>query len=159
MKTILVPVDFSTVTRAVVAQAAQLAHSQQARIMLLHVVQPPAISSEYAPYLESVGEIVDMSRRSAFQHLKRLTAELRADDVPTELIDVVGAPAATIVKKAKALRAAYIVMGSHGHGAFYDLLVGSTTHGVLSQAPCVVVVVPSPRRRAGKRKAAVRRAS
>jgi len=30
-------------------------------------------------------------------------------------------------------------MGTHGHGAIYDLLVGSTTHGVLEKAPCPVL--------------------
>jgi nucleotide-binding universal stress UspA family protein len=45
------------------------------------------------------------------------------------------------------------VMGSHGHTAFYDLLVGSTTHAVLKRAKCPVVIVPpraqpEPKRRA-----------
>jgi nucleotide-binding universal stress UspA family protein len=37
-------------------------------------------------------------------------------------------------------------MGSHGHNAFYDLLVGTTTHGVLRKATCPVVIVPPPQR-------------
>jgi len=36
-----------------------------------------------------------------------------------------------------------IVMGSHGHGALYELLVGSITQGVLKAAKCPVVVVPA----------------
>jgi nucleotide-binding universal stress UspA family protein len=35
------------------------------------------------------------------------------------------------------------VMGSHGHTALYDLLVGSTTHGVLMRAICPVVIIPA----------------
>lgn len=41
------------------------------------------------------------------------------------------------------LAADAIVLGSHGHGALYDLLVGSVAEGVLRRAPCPVVVVPS----------------
>ena len=37
----------------------------------------------------------------------------------------------------------YIVMGSHGHTPLYDLLVGTTTHGVLKNARCPVVIVPA----------------
>ncbi len=144
MNTILVPVDFSTVTKSVVAQAARMAHAEQSRIVLLHVTQPPAVSSEYAPYLESIGEIVELSQRSAHQHLRRLAAELRYDEIPTEFINPVGVPAPTILAKARTLHADYIVMGSHGHTAFYELLVGSTTHGVLHKAACPVVVVPTP---------------
>jgi len=44
------------------------------------------------------------------------------------------------------------VMGSHGHTALYDLLLGSTTHGVLFRAPCPVVIVPPKRPRARARK-------
>jgi nucleotide-binding universal stress UspA family protein len=39
------------------------------------------------------------------------------------------------------------VMGSHGHTALYDLLVGSTTHGVLMRAQCPVVIVPSAKQK------------
>jgi nucleotide-binding universal stress UspA family protein len=59
-----------------------------------------------------------------------------------------GAPVPAILAKAASSRAAYVVMGSHGHGAIYDLLVGSTTHGVLMKAPCPVMVVPPAGRRA-----------
>ena len=48
-----------------------------------------------------------------------------------------------IVEQAEKSRADYIVMGSHGHTAFYDLLVGSTTHGVLMRAKCPVLIVPA----------------
>ncbi|MBI4621943.1 MAG: universal stress protein [Verrucomicrobia bacterium] len=46
----------------------------------------------------------------------------------------------------------FIVMGSHGHTALYDLVVGSTTHGVLRRATCPVVIVPRPMQKAAKAK-------
>ena len=59
-----------------------------------------------------------------------------------------GIPVTAILGRAASTKARYIVMGSHGHGAMYDLLVGSTTHGVLKKAPCPVLVVPPVTRRA-----------
>ena len=53
----------------------------------------------------------------------------------------IGAPIQHIVRQAAS--ADYVVMGSHGHTALYDLLVGSTTHGVLMRAKCPVVIVPA----------------
>ena len=61
------------------------------------------------------------------------------------IVQLTGAPVPLILEQAKALAADYIVMGSHGHTAFYDLLVGTTTHGVLKKAPCPVLVVPKAR--------------
>jgi nucleotide-binding universal stress UspA family protein len=48
-----------------------------------------------------------------------------------------------ILSEAEQHQASLIVMGSHGHGAFYELLVGSVTHGVMKGAHCPIVVVPS----------------
>lgn len=45
-----------------------------------------------------------------------------------------------------ALDADLIVLGSHGHGAFHDVLVGSTSVNVIRHAPCPVVLLPDPRR-------------
>jgi nucleotide-binding universal stress UspA family protein len=50
-----------------------------------------------------------------------------------------------ILREAQKRRAAYIVIGSHGHSAFYDLVVGSTASLVLKRAACPVLVVPSQR--------------
>jgi nucleotide-binding universal stress UspA family protein len=58
-----------------------------------------------------------------------------------EGVQCVGAPIQHIVRQAAT--ADYVAMGSHGHTALYDLLVGSTTHGVLMRAKCPVVIVPA----------------
>ena len=57
-----------------------------------------------------------------------------------------------VIEQANTCDPDYIVMGSHGHTAFYDLLVGSTTHGVLMRAKCPVVIVPSAKGEAKPRK-------
>lgn len=38
-----------------------------------------------------------------------------------------------------------MVLGSHGHGAVHDKLVGSTSERAIHHAPCPVVIVPDPR--------------
>jgi nucleotide-binding universal stress UspA family protein len=51
-----------------------------------------------------------------------------------------------ILNQADALNADLIVMGRHGHGAMYHLLMGSATEGVLRHATRPVLLVPSPKR-------------
>lgn len=143
MKTILAPVDFSSSTAPVVAEATTLARSLSARVVLLTVIQPPLISGEYAPLLENMAEVIAASEKAAANHLARLQAELKAQEISSETVQLKGGPVAHIVEQAKTFQADYIVMGSHGHTALYDLLVGSTTHGVLLRAPCPVVILPA----------------
>ena len=68
-----------------------------------------------------------------------------------ESVQFVGSPIPLIAEMAATLEVDYIVMGSHGHTALYDLLVGSTTHGVLLRAKCPVIIVPAVKKSAARR--------
>jgi nucleotide-binding universal stress UspA family protein len=145
MKTILAPIDFSGATNAVVAEAANLAKALGARVVLLTVIQPPVITHEFAAMMDNLGEITAAAERQAARKLETTEHALQVDLVAAESVQLTGAPIPLIVEQARKLDADYIVMGSHGHTALYDLLVGSTTHGVLLRAPCPVVIVPAVR--------------
>lgn len=150
MKTILTPVDFSGITESVVAEATALALGQKGRILLVNIIQPPIITAEYAPYLENIAEIISVSERTVAKQLARLEMRLKDEGVATETLMFNGDPVKIILDQARELEADYIVMGSHGHTAFYDLLVGSTTHGVLLKSPCPVLIVPAPKKKSAK---------
>ena len=49
-----------------------------------------------------------------------------------------------ILKTAREIAADFVVMGSHGHGSVYNLLVGSVTEGVLKAGERPVLLVPAP---------------
>ena len=143
MKTILTPIDFSAVSEAVVAEAAALARAHNGRVVLLTTIQPPVVPTEYAAFIKDVTEITAAGEKNAARQLAKLEEKLHADLVSADSIQLTGAPIPHILEQAEKLEADYIVMGSHGHTALYDLLVGSTTHGVLLRAKCPVVIVPS----------------
>lgn len=148
MKTILAPLDFSKVSDAVVAESIALARALSGRVVLLAVVQPPVVNYEYAAVMDNLAEITAAGERNAERRLAELEAKFKAEGVPVESVQLVGGPIPLIIEQAKKVSADYIVMGSHGHTAFYDLLVGSTTHGVLTRASCPVIIIPAPQ---GKR--------
>lgn len=64
-----------------------------------------------------------------------------AEEMETVLIE--GPTVSSILDTSESRHADLIIMGSHGHGAVYNLLVGSVTEGVLKSAKCPVLVVPS----------------
>jgi len=147
VKTILTPVDFSGITDAVVGQASVFAKAVGGRVVLVNVLQPPVITSEYGPFMENIGEIVLVAEKSAAKQLARWQDQLIAAGIEVEALQLTGAPVTSILKQAEKMAADYIVMGSHGHTAFYDLLVGSTTHGVLLKSACPVLIVPAQKKK------------
>ncbi|HVS51544.1 MAG TPA: universal stress protein [Opitutaceae bacterium] len=143
MKTILAPIDFSRVTDAVVDEAAALAHAFQGRVVLLTITQPALMLSEYAPVADNVAEIAAAGEKNAARQLAQFEAKLAAHAISVESVQLTGMPTTLILEQAEKISADYIVMGSHGHTALYDLIVGSTTHGVLLRAQCPVIIVPT----------------
>ena len=142
MKTILTPVDFSPATQHVVDAAVKLASGGGAEIVLFHVIQPPMVTSDYGLAMENVQEILEISEKAATRQLSHLGDSLGQQGVLVRTEQISGAAVASINDMARKVDADYIVLGSHGHGSVYELLVGSTTHGVLKDAPCPVLVVP-----------------
>jgi nucleotide-binding universal stress UspA family protein len=142
MKTILTPVDFSPATSHVIDAAIELAHAVNGKVVLLHANQPPTVTADYGLAVENVQEIVSVTEKASNQQLEHLLRKLSDRGVDATTVSLNGSAVATIVAQARQLEASYIVMGSHGHTALYDLLVGSTTHGVLKKSPCPVVIVP-----------------
>lgn len=145
MKTILVPLDFSAVSRQVLKASRQLARSIQARIVLIHVVQP-ILLSDFPGMIVDTTVILGATERAARAHLVKWRRELERAGFAADLRVQTGIPADEIMREARALRPDYIVIGSHGHNAFYNFVVGSTAGAVLKAAPCPVVVVASPAR-------------
>lgn len=142
MKYVLATVDLSAAAADVVSEAGALAGSVGAKVLLLHVVAPPAVINEYAAESE---RLADEETREAERSLEHWRQNLRGLGMDAEAAVVHGPPVATILEEAARTNAQFIVMGSHGHGALYNLFVGSTAGGVIHRAPCPVVIVPGPK--------------
>ena len=145
MKTILVPLDLSAAAVRVCDAACELAKLTGARPILLHIVQPPPVmmSDVYAFDASQLGDLSAAAEKNAVRKLRALSLHCAKQQVRVTTVQRTGVPVTAILAKARSTRARYIVMGTHGHGAMYDLLVGSTTHGVLMKAPCPVLIVPA----------------
>ncbi len=81
--------------------------------------------------------------------LEAFSEEAKADAkhqtfVTDEVLIKHGAPAEVIVETAQELNCDLIVMGTHGHGAIADVLIGSTAKRVVRQSPIPVLVIRLP---------------
>lgn len=143
LQTILVPVDFSDVTDQVVQTANELARTFGSRIVLLHVSEPEPDFVGFEPGPQSVRIGVAREFKAEHQRLDEVKQSLAGEGREVLALHIQGPIAEKILQEAEVHQAGMIVMGSHGHGALYTLLVGSVTSGVLKSARCPVLVVPS----------------
>jgi nucleotide-binding universal stress UspA family protein len=143
MNTILVPVDFSDVTTRVVETARQLAGAFGSRIVLLTVAEPEPDFVGFEPGPITVRQSVACDFKVEHQRLDELKKTAARDGAEVQALHIQGPLVEKILHEANEQGASWIVMGSHGHGALYELLVGSVTHGVMKGARCPVVVVPA----------------
>ena len=143
MKTILVPVDFSDTTAPVLAEAQVLAKALGGELVLLKVAEPEPDFVGFEPGPQTVSVAVAHDYRAEHVKLDELKAQAAAGGLAVTALHVQGPIVEKILDLAAERGAGMIVMGSHGHGALYELLVGSITQGVLKGAKCPVVVVPA----------------
>jgi nucleotide-binding universal stress UspA family protein len=161
MKCILVAIDFSDVTPSVIDLARQLARALGAEIHLLHVKELTAAATPgtLGYGLAGMPELAPMSGVPGFEpmpgtipedegqpsKLAKWQKEIAQDGIKVSLHEPTGAVAEGILNQADELNADMIVMGAHGHGAMYNLLVGSATKGVLKRSTRPVLLVPAPK--------------
>ena len=143
LRRILVPIDFSGKSRQALAFALPLAQRYGGRISLLHVVQPPVVSTWQAipggeHYLTmDLSNILDRARK----HLEALAlARLPAGSRGRILVRQ-GNPYSEITAAARQLKADLIVISTHGHTGMRRILIGSVAERVVRHAPCAVLTV------------------
>jgi nucleotide-binding universal stress UspA family protein len=145
MKTILVPIDFSDVTERVIATAREYADALKAKVILLHVTEPEPDFVGFEPGPMAIRQAVARDFKAEHQKLDELKSTFSPDHHVLAL-HIQGPLVDKILSQATEHHADLIVMGSHGHGALFELFVGSVTSGVLKNSACPVLVVPSAKK-------------
>jgi len=135
---VLIAVDLTDESAAVVHRGLEVARRFNARVSLLHVVEfipvDPAGEALLPPPLDLESELLQGAR----QRLDTLCASLGLSDAPRRV--EVGSIKAELLRVARDDKADLIVLGSHErHGL--ALLLGSTEKAILHKAPCDVLAV------------------
>lgn len=144
IKSILVPVDFSSASTRALEYAHTLATRLGASLHLIHVCEVPALTMSamdayaiaYTNWSQQLGD-------EAERELAKATANLAGVTVSTEVL--FGNPARAIVTAATTRKSDLIVMGTHGHGALMHALLGNVAERVVRTSPCPVLTVREPR--------------
>jgi nucleotide-binding universal stress UspA family protein len=137
INTILHPTDFSGSARYAFEMACSLAQQHQAKLLLVHVVSPPAPPP--LPYNQAGMGTIEEDAELAYERLEEM--RLAKSQLQIEYVLAEGDPAMEIVRIARETNTDLIVIGTHGRTGLAHLLMGSVAEQVVREAPCRVITV------------------
>jgi len=137
-KLFLVPLDFSRSSERAFDYARKLARENNAKLVALNVVPAELIYPPTGGQFDFYG----LMERHARDHFAKLIKRKGVTAAECKLVLARGTDFAdVIVRQAKKLRVAMIVMGSHGRTGLRRLLLGSVAERTLRYADCPVLIV------------------
>ena len=133
-KTILFPTDFSHAGDAALVHAEALARQQGARLLIVHVEEPPLAYGG--------GELYYGIPEPSSERILEMLEDVKPADaaVPFTHRLTMGDPAGEVVRLAEEEHADMIVLGTHGRTGLTRLLMGSVAEAIVRRAPCPVLV-------------------
>ena len=140
LKRILVPIDFSAMSKKALQYALRFAKQFGCEIDLLYVVEqagvvvgaPLAVEVFAQPEDDTIAAEAELAAlvASSRNGANSITSTVRTGHAPNE-----------ITKAAKDLDVDLIIIATHGYTSWRHLCIGSTAERVVRTAPCPVLVV------------------
>jgi len=143
---ILVCVDLSDSTEELLKRIEELCRPLNAKVWLLHNAQPEPDNIAFK--VDPIEARESLAKEFHHQHrqLQELAERFRKAGVEAAALLVHGKTVDVILTVASDWDIDVIVVGSHGHGAMYQLLAGSISEGVLQGSSKPVLVIPTHKR-------------
>jgi nucleotide-binding universal stress UspA family protein len=143
MKSILVPVDFSKATELVLKATVTMAKALDARVTLMNVAprEPDVFGHQFTRKV--VTEPVPEDVRERYDKLMGCAKWLEDAGIVAKTLLVRDDRVRAVIQEVEREDVDLIVMGSHGRGALYRRIMGSVSEGVMREAKCPVLIIPS----------------
>ena len=143
---LLVCVDLSDSTEIIMKGIEEIAKSASLKVWLLHNAVPEPGFIEFKVDPQAARESLTKKFHSEHRQIQELANRMRSAGIETSALLVHGKTEEIILKEASDLDVDMIVVGSHGWGAMYQLLMGSVSKGILQKSTYPVLVVPTHNR-------------
>ena len=143
IKSVLVPVDFSTRSREGLRYAIAFANEFGAKIILLHATYLGYVYSCEGTAIYDIPSLQKAARKTAERKMHELVRSVNFGAVKFETTFTDGSPVIDICAFAKNHDVDLIISSTHGFTGFKHVLIGSIAEQVIRHAPCSVLVVPS----------------
>jgi nucleotide-binding universal stress UspA family protein len=139
---ILVPLDGSILSEAVLPHAENLANALNAEIVLLHVdVSPAPIFDPHESPLEPEPQEVKIMHADEKFYLKKLCNKLEQKGLHVTYLLRDGMVADTILEVAESMQSDLIAMTTHGRTGMVRLLLGSVAEQVVHRSKIPIILI------------------
>jgi universal stress protein A len=139
-KKILVPIDFSAMSKRAFQYALRFAEQFRCEIVLLHVVEPERVIAGTRPAVDVFAQLEEDTTAAELDLAALAGSSRNRPNTVTSAVRTGHAPN-EITKAAKDLDVDLIMMASHGYTSWRHLCISSTAERVVRTAPCPVLVV------------------
>lgn len=140
---IIAALDSSPLAPDVLRRAVDQAKAAATTLHVVHVFQPPTVVYGMAgAYVFDERSLAEAEHHAVWELVEPMLEHAGVEWVRADLS---GYPPSAITEYATDVGADLIVVGTRGRGEFRSLVLGSTSHGILHDSPCDVLVVrPKP---------------
>jgi len=143
IRTILVPVDFSSCSREGLRYAVSFANEFGSKIILLHATYLGYIYSSEGTAIYDIPALQKAARKKAECQMREIVRSVNFGRVEFETVFTEGSPVSDICVFAKDNDVDLIITSTHGLTGWNHILIGSIAEQVVLRAPSSVLVVPS----------------
>jgi nucleotide-binding universal stress UspA family protein len=143
---LLVALDLSESTEIIVDKVEEITKELPAKVWVLHNAEPATDVVEFK--VDPIAARENLAKKFHKEHrqIQEIANRLRKAGLDATALLVHGPTVATILTEASDLDVDMIVVGTHGGGAMYELLVGSVSKGILRKSKYPVLVIPTHKR-------------
>ena len=143
---LLVAVDLSESTQTIVEKVEEINKKYPAKVWILHNAEPEPDILEFK--VDPLAARENLAKKFHNEHcqIQEIANRLRKAGLDATALLVHGATVEAILKEASDLDVDMIVVGTHGRGAMYQLLMGSVSEGILHKSRYPVLVIPTHKR-------------
>jgi len=140
---LLVALDLSEQSELIVKKAEELAKEMSAQVWILHNAEPAPDVLEFRADPQAARDSLAEKFHREHRQIQEIAKRLRKEGLEATALLVHGPTVEVILKEASDLDVDMIVVGSHGRGAVFHLIMGSVSEGILRKSRCPVLIVPT----------------
>lgn len=144
MKNILVPIDFSEVSKNALTYAVRLAAHTEAKVTAVHAYLP-SIPEPYlvAAFQEDILENQEKLAIKYFEDIRQSLPQEALDKIDLQFNIELGGPIETILQLVQSERPDLVIMGMRSGNPIAKKLLGSTTVAMIQRVDVPVMVIPA----------------